>query len=95
MLRAAPHLGTWSGVALLALGFALLVLAWGRVASFTSVGLQLPWLVSAGFSGLGLVVCGVTVIAVATRAEADAVRRAQLEELRQTLAALREELERQ
>jgi len=92
--RGVPHAGTWLGIGLAAVGFALLALAWGRVAGLTAVGLQLPWLVSAGFTGLGLIVCGLTVIAVVAKARDASERRAQLAELRETLSALTDALRR-
>lgn len=94
-LRAVPNLGTWAGVVLATAGLGLLLVAWGRTAALTNVALQVPYVISAGFTGLGLVVVGLTVVnIVAKRADAQA-RRAQLAELRTVLAELRAAVEEQ
>lgn len=92
-LAEVPHLGTWFGLAVTAAGFALLVINWAMVAGLSSVGLQLPWLVSAGFTGLGLVLCGLTVIIVSIKLRCGVEQRGRLSELRQTLVELRAVLE--
>jgi hypothetical protein len=95
MVRSLPHAGTYAGVALIALGIGLLALAWGRTAGLTDVGRQVPYLISAGFGGLAVVVIGVVTIAVsAARADA-AARRAQAAELRAALSDLRRTVEEQ
>ncbi len=67
----------------------MLVVAWGRVAGLTNVALQLPYVVSAGFGGLGMVAVGLTVVNVAAK-QADARERTrQIGELRDLLAELR------
>lgn len=92
-VRAIPHLVTWIGVGLTTIGLILLVVAWGKVAGLTNVGLQMPYLVSAGFTGIALVLVGLTVVNIdAKRADA-AARTAQLGELRGLLAELRTAVE--
>lgn len=92
-LRSVPGVGTWAGVVIAASGLALLAVAWGRTAGVTNVALQVPYVVSAGFTGLGLIIVGVTVVnVVAKRADARA-RSAQLTELRTVLIGLRRTLE--
>lgn len=92
-LRAIPHLATYAGVVLAAAGAGLLVIAWGRTAALTSVALQVPYVVSAGFTGLGLVAVGLTVINVSSK-HADARGRSQqISELRDLLAELRATIE--
>jgi hypothetical protein len=49
----------YAGVVLIATGFAVLAFAWSRVAGTAIVALQLPFVVSGGFTGMGLVVIGV------------------------------------
>ncbi len=91
-LRAVPRLLTWVGVAVSAVGLVLIAVAWGRTAALTNVGLQTPYVVSAGFTGLGLVVVGLALVSIdAKRADA-AERTRQLGELRDVLAELRQVL---
>jgi membrane protein implicated in regulation of membrane protease activity len=49
----------YAGVVLIVAGFAVLAFTWSRVAGTAIVALQLPFVVSGGFTGLGLVVVGV------------------------------------
>ena len=53
---------SWIGVVLALAGFVLIAVGWGQVAGETEVYLQLPYLVSAGLTGLGLIMVGVTLI---------------------------------
>jgi hypothetical protein len=91
-LRAVPHVGTWAGVLLAAIGAVLLVVAWVKVAALTNVALQLPYVVSAGFTGLGLVAVGLTVVNLAAKQEDARERSRQAAELRGLLAELRTSL---
>ena len=93
VVRGIPHLGTWAGVALAALGLVLVAVAWGRTAGLTNVGLQVPYVVSAGFTGVGLVVVGMTLVSVSAKRADAAERRRQLRELRDVLAELRAAVE--
>jgi hypothetical protein len=92
-LRAVPHLGTWAGLLIAAAGAVLLVVAWARTAALTDVGLQVPYVVSAGLTGLGLVVVGMTVVSISAKVEDARERRRQLGELRELLAELRTTVE--
>ncbi|HVV75414.1 MAG TPA: hypothetical protein VHC43_05205 [Mycobacteriales bacterium] len=76
-LRRIPHLGTWLGLVLVAVGFVLITVAWGQTAGEIDVPLQLPYVMSAGFSGLALVCLGVTSVAVDVRLRDSAARQAQ------------------
>ena len=88
-LRDVPHLATWVGLLVAAVGGAVLALGWHRVASLTDVSHQLPYLISAGCVGLGLVAAGLTVMSIAAK-KADARQRTrQLTEMRLLLAELR------
>lgn len=93
-LRGVPNLATWAGVAVCAAGLVLIAVAWGRVAGLTNVALQMPYLVSAGFTGLGLIVVGLAVVSISAKRADAAERSRQLRELRDVLADLRAELER-
>lgn len=87
--RAIPHLVTWIGLGVTTIGLILLVVAWGKVAGLTNVGLQMPYLVSAGFTGVALVLVGLTIVNIDAKRADGAARNAQLSELRGLLAELR------
>lgn len=82
----------YGGIAVAAAGFALIAFTWIQVAPLESVALQIPYLVSGGLTGLGLVIVGATTVNIhAKRREgAERERQAQqlLEILRQVTVAL-------
>jgi hypothetical protein len=80
------RLGGQLGVALCLLGFLVLFLGWNGMASQDYVPAQLPYLVSAGATGLGIVVFGSAMVVVQNQ-RAD---RARLEALLQQLVAASE-----
>ena len=84
-----PNAWTWIGMACVVAGFVLFAVGWGGVAGETQVYRQLPYIASAGFTGLGLVVLGVAAVNMATRQNDLAVRRRQLAELTEVLNELR------
>jgi hypothetical protein len=88
-LRAIPHAGVWLGILITGLGAGLVIFAWGETAAQTAVALQLPYVVSAGFSGVAIVVVGLTIVQMATKNEAARERSRQISELRAQVAALR------
>lgn len=90
---ASPAL-TWIGLGLAALGFLVIAYAWGEVAALVDVSRQLPYVVSGGLSGLGLVMIGMTVVTVAAKRQDGAERARQVEELTAVLRELQETLER-
>jgi hypothetical protein len=92
-LRATPHLMTWTGIAVSTAGLVLLVVAWGRTAGLTNVALQVPYLISAGFTGVALVIVGLTVVNIDAKRTDSAERTRQLTELRGLLAELRATVE--
>lgn len=65
---------TFIGVGVAIAGFVLIMIAWGQVAGETQVYLQMPYLVSAGLTGLALVMVGLTIVNVAAK-QRDAVDR--------------------
>ena len=87
VLRPGSPIPVYIGIALCMLGFGLLAFTRLRVADEVQVYQQIPYLVSGGFTGLGLVLVGVTVVNVAAK-RADAVDRERQHE--QLTAALRE-----
>ena len=71
----------WAGIVVAAVGFALIGVAWGQVAGETQVYLQVPYLVSAGLTGLGLIMVGVTIVNVAAKRRDALERERQMDRL--------------
>jgi hypothetical protein len=92
-LRAVPHVGTWAGVLLCAAGLVLIAVAWGGAAGTLQVGRQMPYVISAGCTGLALVAIGLTVANLSAKAEDARARSDQAEELAQLLAEIRRAVE--
>ena len=92
-LRGVPNLGIWAGVVVATFGLVLIAIAWGRTAGLTNVALQTPYVVSAGFTGLGLVVVGLTLVSITVKQADAAERTRQLRELREVLVDLRQQVE--
>lgn len=72
---------TVAGLVVALIGFVLVAVAWGQVAGEAHVFLQLPYLVSAGFTGIGLMLVGLTTLNVAARQRDAVERRRQVEHL--------------
>jgi hypothetical protein len=83
---------TYTGVVVVAVGFALIGLAWARVAALLNVGLQMPYVVSAGFVGLALVMVGLVLVNLAARRRDAATRTRQLDRLTSILGDLQRDL---
>lgn len=79
---------TYLGIAVAAVGFVLIAFAWGQVAGEVNVALQLPYIVSGAFTGLGLVMVGMTIISVAARRRDAALREQQTQLLADALREL-------
>ena len=86
-LRPLSPVPTYLGIAIAALGFVLVMFAWGQSAGETNVALQIPYLISGGMVGLGLIMVGVTIVNVAAKRR-DALLREQQTDL--LASALRE-----
>jgi hypothetical protein len=80
--KVAARLGIGVGL----LGFVVMFIGWNGAASTNSVAGQVPYLISGGLVGLGLVVIGAALILVETSRE-------DREHLRHEIASLREALE--
>lgn len=69
------------GITLTIAGFGLLAYTWSRVAGTAVVALQLPYVASGGFGGLGLVVIGLLVVNLGAKRRDAWQRDRRLEEL--------------
>jgi len=87
-LRPLSPVPTYVGVAVTLLGFVLILLAWGQTAGEVNVALQVPYLISAGLSGLGLVMVGVTIVNISAKRRDSALREQQTELLADALREL-------
>lgn len=88
-LRADSSVFVWVGVALSAVGFVAIAIAWSQVAGETQVYRQLPYLVSAGLTGLGLIMVGVTLINVSVKRRDAVERERQMDQLVRVLDEIR------
>lgn len=77
-LRADATAPIVAGLALVAVGFVGLALAWGRVAGVVEVHAQLPWAIGGGAVSLALVMVGLTTISVQSRRRDAAAEERQL-----------------
>lgn len=93
-LEPASLVPTYVGIVVIAVGFALIGVAWAEIAALTDVALQMPYLVSAGFTGLGLVMLGLIMVNVAAKRQDAAERSRQMQTLTETFQALQQEISR-
>lgn len=87
-LRPQSPAPTYAGVALALAGFVLIAVTWGAIAPLKDVAKQLPYIVSGGLTGLGLILVGMTVVSVAARRREAALRERQTEVLSKALDQL-------
>lgn len=80
---------TYVGVAVVLIGFVLLAITWGQVAGETVVAAQLPYFVSGGLVGLGLIMVGLTTVSIAAKRRDAQLRAQQIELLAAALDELR------
>lgn len=78
----------YTAVGLITAGFIFIAIAWGRTAGEAYVDLQLPYLISAGLPGLGLIIVGVTVVIVGVKRKNAVKLEEQLTRLAGALAEL-------
>lgn len=93
-LRPLSPVPTYLGIAITVLGFVLVMIAWGQTAGETNVALQVPYLISAGLTGLGFVLVGLTVVNVAAKRRDALLREQQMQLLSDALRELSAALER-
>lgn len=92
-LRPLSPVPTYAGIAIAVIGFVLIMIAWGGTAGQVNVALQVPYLISAGLNGLGLIMVGVTVINVAAKRRDSLLREQQNQLLADALRELSAALE--
>lgn len=88
-LRPLSPAPTYIGICVIAVGFVLLAIAWGGVAGEDNVAFQVPYLVSGGLVGLGLIMVGLTIVNVAAKRRDAALREQQIQLLAAALHELR------
>lgn len=88
-LRPLSPTPTYIGIGVAAVGFVLLGVAWGGVAGEDNVAFQVPYLVSGGLVGIGLILVGLTIINVAAKRRDAALREQQIQLLAAALHELR------
>lgn len=85
---------TYIGVALALIGFALIAYGWAKVAGLVDVWKQMPYVLSAGLPGLGLVMTGLVFINVSARRQDSAERARQTAALTEALHDLQRSIDR-
>jgi hypothetical protein len=90
-LRPLSPTPTYIGIGVAAIGFVLLAVAWGAVAGEDNVAFQMPYLISGGLAGLGMIMVGLTIINVAAKRRDAALREQQIQLLASALRELRNE----
>ncbi len=94
LLDPASTIPTYFGVAVALIGFVLMAVGWARVAGLVDVWRQMPYLLSAGLPGLGLVMTGLVIINVSARRQDAAARARQTAMLAEALRDLQRSLDR-
>lgn len=90
----ASMLPVYLGVLLALAGFAMLGIAWAKVAGLVDVWRQMPYLLSTGLPGLGLIMTGLVIINVSARRQDGAARARQMSTLTEALRDLQRALDR-
>jgi hypothetical protein len=85
---------TFVGVVVAAAGFALIGYAWAKVAGLVDVWKQMPYVVSAGLPGLGLVMTGLVIVNVSAHRQDGAARARQMATLTEAMRDLQQSLDR-
>jgi hypothetical protein len=80
------------GIGVTIVGFLLITFAWAQISGEEFVPLQMPYLVSGGLTGIGLILVGMALAAVQSQRIEGAARAQQIERVAASVAALREAL---
>src|SRR3954451_16003477 len=94
LLDPASTIPTYVGVAVALAGFALIAIGWAKVAGLVDVWRQMPYLLSAGLPGLGLVMTGLVIVNVSARRQDAAARARQMAALTEAMRELQRSLDR-
>lgn len=89
-----PTVAVYAGIVLVGLGFGLLGYTWSKVSLTVNVGLQIPYVISGGFVGLGLIMTGLLLLTVNARRADAAQRERQLAQLVDVVRDLGDRLDR-
>ena len=93
LLDPASTIPTYFGVVVALIGFGLIAIGWAKVAGLVDVWRQMPYLLSAGLPGLGLVMTGLVIINVSARRQDAAARARQTAMLAEALRDLQRSLD--
>jgi len=85
-----PSNGVWAGLAVVAAGFSAIFYSWGAVAGTVAVDEQMSPLISAGFTGLALIVLGLAAVDIAVRRQDRPERMQQVAQIERSVAELRD-----
>ena len=80
---------TYVGIAVVAAGFGVIMFTWGEVAGLTDVWLQMPYVLSGGLIGLGLILTGLTLVNINAKRQDAAARERQLGQVREVLGEVK------
>ena len=81
------------GLAFIVAGFVMIAFAWSKVAATLALPLQIPYMVSGGFAGLGLVAVGIGIVSIGAKRRDNHARVRQIEKLGATLDSIRDAVE--
>lgn len=76
------------GLAVIVAGFAVIAFTWSKVAATLAVPIQVPYIASGGFVGLGLVVVGAVIVSVGVKRRDNFARLRRLEKLTATMESI-------
>jgi hypothetical protein len=76
------------GLVIVVAGFAAVAFSWTQVASTLSVALQIPFIASGGFVGLGLVVVGAAIMNIGVKRRDNFARIRELQKLSATMESI-------
>jgi hypothetical protein len=85
---------TYVGIVAALAGFALILIGWSQAAGLPNSWQQVPYILSAGLPGIGLVMVGLVLINVAARRQDGARRTREMSALTDALHDLRASIER-
>lgn len=85
--RDSPWL-VYLGIFVMVAGFSIVTYTWGKVAGLLAVPLQLPYIISGGLVGLGLVMLGVGITNIAVKRRNAFARERKLQKLTATMESI-------